>query len=482
MASIAMTGQDRTTRASSSPRAGGALDLAIRGGRIVTSGGSSEADLGIRGGKVVQIGGELPQAAREIDATGLLVLPGGIDMHVHLSPADLGDGPPMWVDDFASGSRAAAAGGVTTVGNMCFPAPGETLTEAMDRHERVALEQSIVDFVLHPVLLDASQPRLAEVRSLAAEGYASIKIFMVDAGFERHAPDFLDALELARELELMAMIHCEDGCLVSHAIKRLMTTGRGSVENFAASRPIYSEVAAVQRAIAFAKATGASIYIVHLSSAEALRAVREARGEGLPVYAETRPLYLHFTEERLAAPDGALVIGQPPIRAESDQRALWAGLRSKDIQTCCTDHAPWRAADKLNPANTVAEVPPGLAELETLLPMLFSEGVRNGLIDLETFVEITSTNAARLFGLYPRKGTIAVGADADLLVWDPNAERVIRAEEQFTNSDYTPYEGRSITGWPQLTIRRGEILANSGRILAPAGSGRRVRRQHAQLR
>jgi dihydroorotase-like cyclic amidohydrolase len=219
-----MAGQDRTTRASSSSlRAGGALDLAIRGGRIVTSGGSSETDLGIRGGEVVQIGGELPQAAREIDATGLLVLPGGIDMHVHLSPAD---------------------------------------------------------------------------------------------------------------------------------------------------------------------------------------------------------------------------------------------------------HAPWRAADKLDPANTVAEVPPGLAELETLLPMLFSEGVRNGLIDLE----------ARLFGLYPRKGTVAVGADADLLVWDPNAERVIRAEEQFTNSDYTPYEGRSITGWPQLTIRRGEILANSGRVLAPAGSGRRVRRQHAQLR
>jgi dihydropyrimidinase len=476
MASTAVTGADRAAR-TSPQRAGDALDMAIRGGRIVTSGGSSHADLGIRRGQVVQIGGELPQAEQEIDASGLLVLPGGIDMHVHLSPAELGEGPPMWVDDFASGSRAAAAGGVTTVGNMCFPAPGETLIETMDRHERVALAQSIVDFVLHPVLLEASASRLAEVRSLAADGYASIKIFMVDMGFERNAPDFLDALTLARELELMAMIHCEDGCLVSHAIKDLMATGRGSVENFAASRPIYSEVAAVQRAIAFAKATGASIYIVHLSSGEALRAVREARSEGLAVYAETRPLYLHFNEERLAEPDGALVIGQPPIRAESDRRALWAGLRSKDIQTCCTDHAPWRAADKLDPANTVANVPPGLAELETLMPMLFSEGVRSGLIDLETFVEITSTNAARLFGLYPRKGTIAVGSDADLLVWDPNAVRVIAAQEQFTNSDYTPYEGRSITGWPRLTVRRGEVLADSGRILAPAGSGRRVRRE-----
>ena len=176
------------------------------------------------------------------------------------------------------------------------------------------------------------------------------------------------------------------------------------------------------------------------------------------------------------------MIGQPPIRAESDRRALWAALRSKDIQTCCTDHAPWRAADKLNAVNTVASVPPGLAELETLMPMLYSDGVRPGLIDLETFVEITSTNAARLFGLYPRKGTIAVGSDADLLVWDPDEERVVSAAQQFTNSDYTPYEGRSVTGWPRLTIRRGEILADRGRIVSSGAGGQRVRRQAASRR
>jgi dihydropyrimidinase len=451
------------------------LDMAIRGGRIVTAGGDAQTDLGIRDGRVVQIGGVLAQAEQEIDAGGLLVLPGGIDMHVHLSNADLGDdSEPLWVDDFHSGSRAAAAGGVTTVGNMCFPSPGESLLETMGRHERMALEQSIVDFVLHPVLLDAGAPRLDEVRTLAADGYASVKIFMVDSGFDRNAPDFLDALELAGQLGLMAMIHCEDGCLVSHAIKRLIGSGRGSVQNFAASRPIYSEVAAVQRAIAFCEATGAPIYIVHLSSADALRAVRDARAQGLPVYAETRPLYLHFTDERLAEPDGALVIGQPPIRTLRDRDALWAALRSKDIQTCCTDHAPWNAADKLNPANTVENPPAGVPDLETLMPMLFSEGVRTGRIDLETFVEITSTNAARLFGLYPRKGTIAVGSDADLVVWDPDAERVVAAAEQFTNADYSPYEGRTVTGWPRLTIRRGEVLADSGQIVAIGAGGRRV--------
>jgi dihydropyrimidinase len=453
------------------------LDMAVRGGRIVTAGGSSHADLGIRDGQIIQIGGELPQAEHEIDARGLLVLPGGVDMHVHLSPADMGEGgSAMWVDDFESGSRAAAAGGVTTVGNMSFPGLGEPLAEAMRRHEATAEAQSIVDFLLHPVLLEATPAYLDDMRALAEDGYASVKIFMVDPAFERNAPDYLDALQLAGQLGLMAMVHCEDGCIVSHVIKGLIANGRGSLENFAASRPVYSESAAVERVIAFARATGASIYVVHLSSAAALRAVREARSEGLPIYAETRPLYLHFTEERLAQPDGALVIGQPPIRAESDRRALWAALRSKDIQTCCTDHAPYNAAHKLDPAHTVADAPAGLAELDTLMPMLFSEGVRTGRIDLETFVEITSTNAARLFGIYPQKGTIAVGSDADLLVWDPDEVRVIAASEQLTNSDYTPYEGRSVTGWPRFTIRRGEILANRGRIVAQPGSGRRVRR------
>jgi dihydropyrimidinase len=460
----------------------GSLDMAIRGGRLVTSGGYSDADLGIHDGRIVQIGGELPHAEREIDARGLLVLPGGIDMHVHLSPADIGEGASaFWVDDFESGSRAAAAGGVTTVGNMTFPRAGESIVAAMRRHERVAETQSIVDFILHPVLLETSPAQLADLRVLADDGYPSIKIFMVDAAFERNAPGFLDVLDVASELGLMAMLHCEDGCLVAHAIKGLIKSGKASLEHFAESRPVYSESAAVARAIAFCRATQASIYIVHLSSAAALQLIREARSEGLPVYAETRPLYLHFNQQRLAEPDGALFTGHPPIRAEGDRRALWAALRSKDIQTCCTDHAPWRAADKRDPARTVADAPAGLPELETLMPMLFSEGVRPGLIDLETFVEVTSTNAARLFGIYPRKGTIAVGSDADLVVWDPEAVRVVSADEFFTNSDYSPYEGRSVTGWPRLTIRRGEILADSGRIVASPGSGRRVRGRREPL-
>ena len=458
-------------------RGAGPLDMAIRDGRVVTSGGWSDADLGIRDGRVVQIGGEVTAAKHEIDASGMLVLPGGIDMHVHLSPADLGDaGGAFWEDDFESGSQAAAAGGVTTVGNMTFPRPGEPLAEAMRRHEATADAQSIVDFVLHPVLLQATPAHLSDVRALTDDGYASIKIFMVEGGFDRNTPDFLEALDLAHELGIIAMIHCEDGCLVSHAVNRLMASGKGSLKHYAESRPIYTEAAAVDRAIAFCKATQASMYIVHLSSAAALRSVREARSEGLPIYAETRPLYLHFNELRLAEPDGALLVGQPPIRSEGDRRALWAGLRAKDIQTCCTDHAPWLAKDKLDPSRTIANPPAGLAELETLMPMLFSEGVRSGLIDLETFVEITSTNAARLFGLYPRKGTIAVGSDADLLVWDPDAVRVVSAAESFTKSDYTPYEGRSVTGWPQLTIRRGEILVDSGKIVASPGGGQRVRR------
>jgi dihydropyrimidinase len=223
-------------------------------------------------------------------------------------------------------------------------------------------------------------------------------------------------------------------------------------------------------------ATGATTYVVHVSSREALSEIGRARRRGLPMHAETRPLYLHLTERALAGPEGGAQIGSPPIRSAADRRALWRALGSGLVDTCCSDHAAWSLADKLDERLDIRSALPGVPELETLRPMLFSEGVLTGRMSLETFVRVTATNAARIFGIHPRKGTIAVGSDADLVLWDASEVRTIRAAEGQSRCDYSPYEGRRVTGWPRYTLRRGEVIYSDGHIVGSPGTGRHVRR------
>ncbi len=456
------------------------VELVIRGGTVVTADARMVADIGVAEGVIVQIGGDL-RASRELDATGKLVLPGGVDAHVHLStPPDGAAEPgettaPRWVDDFTSGSAAALAGGITTLGNMTFPAEGERPLAALAREETAVRAQAIADIFLHPVIADATPETLDEIPRLPDVGCASIKIFMVAPDFDAHAADYCQAIRRADSAGLLTLLHCEDHALIQDATERLMASGRADVRHYDEACPIVSEVVAVQRAVAIAEATGAPIYIVHLSSARALDACTEAQARGLPVYVETRPLYLHLTRERLREPDGAKYIGQPPLRERSDIEALWAGLRQGTIHTVCTDHAPWSLAAKLDPDLTVANARPGVENLQTLRPMLYSEGVRTGRISLERFVALTATNAARLFGLYPRKGTIAVGGDADLVVFDPELTRTVDRAMLKSNADYSVYEGWTVTGWPVVTIRRGEEVFRDGAILGAAGSGTLLR-------
>ncbi|HEV8633935.1 MAG TPA: dihydropyrimidinase [Chloroflexota bacterium] len=453
------------------------LDLVVRGGTVVTASSHCLTDVGVSGGRVVQIGGPIA-ARREVDASGKLVLPGGVDVHVHLRyPSDRG---AWWVDDFGSGTRAAAAGGITTIGNMTPPRRREGLVALVERTAREAERSALVDFVLHPILLDPAPPRLAELPELARRGHTSVKIFMVLGNFDRRAGDHLRAMRRAGQLGMLPLVHCEDGCIVNHLVERLVASGRTGADAYPLARPVFSEEAAVARAIGFAEAAETPVYLVHVSSAAALDACRRARARGLPVYVETRPLYLYLTAQKLAEPDGAKYVGQPPLREDADVRALWHGLAAGDVQTVCTDHAPWRLADKLDPARTVADFRPGVADLDTLLPMLFSEGVKKGRISLHRFVEVTSTNAARLFGLFPRKGTIAVGGDADLVVWDPELTRPVESARTQTRSDYSPYEGWPVTGWPVVTISRGQVVYRDGRVVGRKGHGRLVVRGPTQ--
>jgi dihydropyrimidinase len=454
-------------------------NLIIRSGPIVTAERQFEADIRIRGEEIVEIGHGLARREgdeRELDAQGLLILPGGIDPHVHLTLPESVPATDRWVDDLTSGSKAALAGGITTVGNISFPRPGETPLATLKREIKLVQQQAIADVMLHPVLLPPIEAAIRELPQMVAAGHTSIKMFMCMEAFDKHVLAYLAALRAAGEAGMLTLIHCEDWAIISAATETLLAEGRGSLRYYAESRPVISEVVATQRAVAMCEATGAPIYVVHLSSERALRVCEEAQARALPVYVETRPLYLHLTQERYLDQDGAVYVGQPPLREAHDVAALWEGLSRGTIHTVATDHAPWTREQKLDPALNVANLRPGTNELQIMLPMLYSEGVLKEKISLEQFVALTSTNAAKLFGLYPRKGTIAVGSDADLVLWDPTERRVVRGAELFSQAGFSIYEGTEVTGWPRITIRRGQVVYEEGQITAQPGSGQLLQR------
>jgi dihydropyrimidinase len=451
------------------------VDLVVRGGQIVTAEAVACANVGITAGVVVQIGGELT-ADHELDATGKLVLPGGVDAHVHLSIPPSMREEPEWVDDFTSGSAAALAGGITTLGNMTFCEPGETLLAALEREARLAHTQTIADLFLHPVLMEITPENLDDIPQLLDRGCNSLKFFTVGPQFDAQVQSYLQATRRAGASGLLTLIHCEDAALIDDATTRLVEADKNSLRYYAESRPVIAEVVATQRAVAFAEATGAPVYIVHLSSARALEVCTAAQARGVPVYVETRPLYLHLTDAKYAEPEGAKYVAQPPLRTQHDMEALWAGIQAGSIHTVCTDHAPWSLAAKLDFAHSLSNLRPGVENLQTLRPMLYSEGVRTGRISLRRFVEVTSTNAAQLFGLYPRKGVIAVGSDADLVIFDPNLTRTIEPGMLKSNADYSVFEGWQVTGWPILTLRRGEVVFCDETVVGRAGSGILVER------
>src|SRR5215471_16017495 len=449
------------------------MDLIIRNGTIVTSGDITQADVGVEGGKVKQIGQGLGPAAKEIDAAGKYLFPGGVDVHTHVDFELLGN---RSVDDFYSGTSAAACGGVTTIVDYALPEPGQSIQGSVEAWQKKAQGKAVIDYGLHPAILEPTQKIIDEMAEAVADGYTSFKLFMIGlARFDELAPQYLKVIAQAGKVGALTNIHAEDQCLISFLSEQLAAAGKLGVRYFADSRPRLSEGLAVQRAITMARYAEAPIYLVHLSCEEALAPIREARARGQVVYGETRPIYLHLSRERFEEPEGERYLGWPPLRDASQPQVLWDGLRDDNLQTVATEHVGFNLAQK-KAGKTVDELLPGMSNLETMLPMLYSDGVVKGRISLNRFVEVISTNPAKLFGLYPQKGTIAVGSDADLVIFDPQKEVTIRHRDMHSRSDFELYEGFQVTGWPAQTLSRGEVIVDNGKVLGSSGRGKLLRR------
>ena len=445
-------------------------ELLIRGGRIVNAEGIQEADLRIAGEKIAEIKPDLRPGpgARVVEAAGRLVVPGGIDPHTHLAPP--------FADDLTSGSEAALAGGITTIGTFAMAREGESVQAAIERTATAARPLAIADYFLHGFAWPPGQTVAGGLAALRDTGQPSFKIFMPLADFPAKLSEVVELLEAAARVGVVAMIHCEDATLLAAAARRLAAAGRTSLDAYGESRPVIAEVAATQQAIALCELTGATCYVVHLSSERALDACKAARQRGLPLHVETRPLYLHLTEERMRGPEAPLFVGQPPLRAGSDSEALWSGLADGSIDVLATDHAPWLKVQKLDPSLNISRLRPGVSDLQAMLPMFFSEGVGKRKLPIQRFVAVTATNPARIFGLYPRKGVLREGSDADVVIWDPGQIGTIRAADDRSRSDYSVYEGWEVRGWPVITIRRGEVVFEAGEIRSSPGSGQLIHR------
>ncbi|GJD93936.1 dihydropyrimidinase [Methylobacterium iners] len=461
------------------------FDLAIRGGTVVTAADTMRAEIGIRDGRIVSVAERVGPAARSIDAGGLLVLPGGIDSHVHIAQAS---GPDVvMADDFASATRAAAAGGNTCVMPFALQPRGRSLREAVTAYRALAEGQCHVDVAIHMIVSDPNPAVLGqELPALVAEGYTSFKVFMTYDDLVLNDRQILDVFDLARRLGARAMVHAEGYDAIRYMTERLERAGTKAPYGHALSRPEVVEREAAHRAIAHAELVDLPIVIVHVSGREAMEQVAWARARGLKIHAETCPQYLTLTAEDLKGlgddgMEGARYVCSPPPRDAESQAAIWRGIETGVFEVVSSDHCPFRYADAKGKRNPRAKesfrwIPNGIPGIETRLPILFSEGVSTGRISLNRFVALTATNHARLYGLYPRKGSIGPGFDADLTLWDPNRRETIRQERLHHGADYTPWEGFTVTGWPVMTILRGRVIAEEGRITGEPDWGRVIDR------
>jgi dihydropyrimidinase len=453
------------------------FDTIIRGGTAVTGADAVRCDIGVREGRITALGEDLGAADNIIDAKDRIVLPGGIDSHVHIAQPS-GPGIVM-ADDFESGTRSAAFGGNTTVLSFCMQEKGQSLRAAVSDYSAKAERQCYTDYGFHLVIADPTPQVLGqELPALILDGFPSFKVFMTYEGLALTDEQILKVMTVARETNALVMVHAENYDIIRFLTDSFEREGKTAPHFHATSRPIPVEREATHRALTLAEIMGVPVVIVHVSNGEALDEIKRARLRGVKVLAETCPQYLVLTAKDLEGlnMEGAKYVCSPPPRDKASQKACWEGLIRGDFEFFSSDHCPFRYDDvqgKLNPKGRTSFrwVPNGIPGVETRLPILFSEGVMKKRITLPQFAALTATNHAKAYGLHPRKGAIAIGADADLALWDPSITRKIRHADLHDGSDYTPYEGIEVTGWPVMTILRGQVIVENGKLAAEKGIG-----------
>ena len=452
------------------------LDLVIRGGTVVTASDVAQCDVGVRDGRIVALAAELPKSAREIDARGKLVLPGGIDSHCHIEQkSSFG---VQSADDFYSGTVSAAFGGTTTIIPFAAQYKGQSLRAVVEEYHECAGPKAVVDYAFHLIISDPTEQVLGqELPALIRDGYTSFKVYMTYELLRLDDFQMLEVLELARREGAMVMVHAENHDVIRWFSQRLLAGGHRLPKYHAVSHPRIAEGEATHRAINLAELLDVPLLVVHVSAIEAIAAIRDAQHRGLKIYGETCPQYLFLTARDLDRDgmEGAMYCCSPPPRDEAAQAAVWQGLKDGTFEVFSSDHAPYRFDEtgKLakGPNAPFKDIANGVPGLELRLPLLFSEGVGQGRLDINQFVALTATNAAKLYGLYPRKGSIVVGADADIAIWDPEREVTVTAEMIHDNVGYTPYEGRKLKGWPETVLSRGRVAIADGELRVDKGSG-----------
>ena len=457
------------------------FDCVIRNARLATASDTIDCDIGIRQGRIAMLGQGLAQGTREIDAAGRVVTPGGIDGHCHLDQPM--EPPVRMADNFDTGTRAAACGGTTTVIPFAAQVKGNSLQAAVDDYHRRADGVAHVDYAFHLIVSDPTDTVLnSELPSLIRNGYTSFKLYMTYDDLKLDDGQILDVLALARREGAMAMIHAENADCIAWLTKKLEAAGQTAPRFHSHSRPMLVEREATHRAISLAELIDVPILIVHVSGREAVEQIRWARGRGMKIFAETCPQYLFLTAADLGIDDsylGAKCVCSPPPRDASNQQVIWDGLSDGLFTVLSSDHAPFNYDDPAGKKPGGKEVPfayipNGIPGIETRMPLLYSEGVLGGRLTLNRFVELTATQPAKAYGLHPRKGTVAIGSDADLVIWD-------HREVTLTNSmlhhavDYTPYEGMTLKAWPGLTMLRGQVVWDGTTFTPPSGGGQFLR-------
>jgi dihydropyrimidinase len=452
------------------------FDTIVRGGQVVCESSVVEADLAISEGRIAALlrRGTEAEADQVIDASHKMVIPGVVDAHFHFNTFN------DQADSFETASISAAHGGVTTVIAFVSGRPEMSVNEFLEHFRQEGESSSVIDFALHCFLAPPDPKLVPQIPDAVRFGVTSFKAMMAFPKRNLMWNDYhlMSAMEAVARENGLFMVHAEDGWLVDYLEDKLIAEGRYSPMTILASRPGFLEASAISRAVLMAEMAGCRLHVVHLSSRQGLDEIVRAKARGLPVTTETCPPYLLLTEainEKL----GARAKTAPAIKEAADLEALWAGLRTGSIDLIASDHYPHWSRDMDLPADRFAQVPWGMAAVETMLPLIYSEGVSKGRLSIVRMVEVLSRNPARVFGLYPRKGTIQVGSDADLVLLDPTVEWEIRADGQHTRGEYTPFEGWRVKGRPVLSLLRGQILLKDGELRQVSGSGRFLSRSAA---